>query len=115
MQLVSLIAVLCVIPVLAAAQSPKLDYPKTRAGDQVDDYFGTRVRDPYRWLEDDNSPETKAWVEAQNKLSFAYLEAIPERKAIEKRLTELWNFERYGVPSKQGPWYVFSRNSGLQN
>ena len=98
--------------------SPKkssLDYPKTRKGDVVDDYFGTKVPDPYRWLEDDNSPETKAWVEAQNAVTFAWLESIPERTAIRERLTELWDYERFGLPSREGPWYVFSRNDGLQN
>jgi prolyl oligopeptidase PreP (S9A serine peptidase family) len=69
------------------------------------------VSDPYRWLEDDNSEETKAWVAAQNELTFAYLEQIPERKVIEKRLTELWNCERYGLPAKQGAWYVYEHNS----
>jgi len=103
-------------PALRAAESgPGLGYPKARTVDQTDDYFGTTVRDPYRWLEDDNSPETKAWVEAQNAVTFAYLGAIPERKAIEARLTELWNYERFGLPSKEGPWYVYTRNRGLQN
>jgi prolyl oligopeptidase len=111
----SLVALLCVVPIVAVAQTVKPEYPRTRTVEQVGDYFGTKVADPYRWLEDDNSPETKAWVEAQNKVTFAYLEAIPERKAIEKRLTALWDHERYGLPSKEGPWYVFSRNSGLQN
>ena len=107
---------LLLLPALVAAQSgPRLEYPKTRTVDQVDDYFGTKVKDPYRWLEDDNSPETKAWVEAQNAVTFAYLGAIPERKAIEARLTELWDYERFGLPSKEGPWYVYTRNSGLQN
>ncbi|HXY41897.1 MAG TPA: S9 family peptidase, partial [Vicinamibacteria bacterium] len=104
------------LPALLAAQvGPRLVYPKTRQGDQVDDYFGTRVKDPYRWLEDDNSAETKAWVEAQNRVTFAYLEAIPERRAIEKRLTALWDYERFSPPSKEGPWYVWGHNSGLQN
>jgi prolyl oligopeptidase len=112
----TLFALVLLLPVLLAAQSaPRLEYPKTRQVDQVDDYFGTKVRDPYRWLEDDNSPETKAWVEAENKVTFAFLEAIPERRTIEKRLTELWDYERYGLPSKEGPRYVYSRNSGLQN
>jgi len=107
---------LLLLPALVAAQSgPTLQYPKTRAVDQVDDYFGTKVKDPYRWLEDDNSAETKAWVEAQNAVTFAYLAAIPERRAIESRLTELWNYERFGPPAKEGPWYVYTRNSGLQN
>ncbi len=111
----SLLLLLLVPALLAAAGRTRLEYPKTRTVEQVDDYFGTKVRDPYRWLEDDDSAETKAWVEAQNQLTFSYLGEIPERKPIEKRLTELWDFERYGLPSKEGPWYVYSRNSGLQN
>src|SRR2546430_309866 len=87
----------------------------TRHVDQVDDYHGTKVADPFRWLEDDNSAETKAWVEAQNKVTFGYLEQIPERKAIKERLTKLWNFERYGVPFKEGGRYFFTKNDGLQN
>jgi prolyl oligopeptidase len=93
----------------------KREYPKTRAVDVVDDYFGTSVKDPYRWLEDDNSPETKAWVVAQNQVTFAFLESIPERAAIRRRVTELWDHERYGLPSREGPWTVFSRNDGLQS
>ena len=108
--------VLLLVPALLAAQSrQRLEYPKTRQVEQVDDYSGTKVRDPYRWLEDDNSQETKAWVAAQNALSFAYLEAIPERKTIETRLTDLWNYERYGLPTKEGAFYVYAHNSGLQN
>jgi prolyl oligopeptidase len=108
--------VLLLVPALLAAQShQRLGYPKTRQVEQVDDYFGTSVRDPFRWLEDDNSPETKAWVAAENALSFAYLEAIPARKAIETRLTELWNYERYSLPTKEGAFYVYAHNSGLQN
>ncbi len=104
------------LPALLAAQTGvRLEYPKTRTVDQVDDYFGTKVKDPYRWLEDENGAQTKAWVEAENRLTFGYLESIPERKAIEKKLTELWNYERYGLPSKEGPWYVYTRNDGLQN
>ncbi len=103
-------------PALLAAQGrPRLDYPKTRQLPQLDDYFGTEVRDPYRWLEDDQSAETKAWVTAENALSFGYLEAIPERKAIEARLRALWDYERYSLPSKQGAFYVYAHNSGLQN
>ena len=92
-----------------------IDYPKTKTVDVAEDYFGTKVKDPYRWLEDDNSPETRAWVKAQNEVTFSYLAAIPERESIEKRLIELWNYERYGLPSKEGPFYVWSRNDGLQN
>jgi prolyl oligopeptidase len=97
------------------AQTSKLNYPKTKKGDQVDDYFGTKVADPYRWLEDDNSAETKAWVEAQNKVTFAYLNQIPQREQIKKRLTELWNYEKYSAPFKQGNKYFYYKNDGLQN
>jgi len=97
-----------------SAQSP-LSYPATRKADVVDDYFGTKVADPYRWLEDDHSAETKAWVEAQNQVTQAYLSGIPERKAIEARITKLWNYEKYGAPSKHGKFYVYTYNSGLQN
>ncbi len=96
------------------AQVP-LKYPETRRDAVVDDYFGTKVADPYRWLEDDNAPETKAWVEAQNKVTRASLDAIPERGAIKARLTKLWNYERFGVPFKRGGNYFYNRNDGLQN
>jgi len=89
-----------------------LKYPDTRKDTVVEDHFGVKIADPYRWLEDDNSPETKAWVEAQNQVTFAYLESLPARKRIFDRLKELWTYERYGLPTKEGPWYVFSRISG---
>ncbi len=92
-----------------------LPYPATRATDQVDLYHGVKVADPYRWLEDDNSAETKAWVEAQNKLTFGFLDQIPERTTIRNRLTKLWNYERYGVPFKEGGRYFLFKNDGLQN
>ena len=98
-----------------AAPDVPLVYPKTRQVAQVDDYHGTKVADPYRWLEDDNSAETLAWVEAQNKVTTTYLEAIPQRADLKARLTKLWNYERFGVPQKQGGRYFFTRNSGLQN
>ena len=97
------------------ATTGRLAYPETRRSDQTDDYHGVKVTDPYRWLEDDNSAETKAWVEAQNQATFAYLEKIPQRAAIKARLTELWNYERYGIPFKQGESYFISKNDGLQN
>jgi prolyl oligopeptidase len=102
------------ITAVLSAQSP-LTYPATRKGDVVDDFFGTRVADPYRWLEDDNSAETKAWVEAQNKVSFAYLAQIPERTKIQDRITKLWDFEKYSAPFKRGKRYFYSYNTGLQN
>jgi len=87
-------------------------YPDTRRDTVVDDHFGTTIADPYRWLEDDNSPETEAWVRAQNQITFAYLESLPFRERIFARLKELWTYERYGLPTREGPWFVFSRISG---
>jgi prolyl oligopeptidase len=97
------------------AEIPKLSYPATRRVDVADDYHGTKVADPYRWLEDDNSPETTAWVEAQNKVTFGFLEATRERPKIRERLKALWNYERFGIPREDGGRYFFTRNSGLQN
>jgi prolyl oligopeptidase len=93
----------------------KIEYPATKKVEQTDDYHGTKISDPYRWLEDDNSAETKAWVEAQNKVTFGYLNQIPERATIKARLTELWNYEKYSAPFKEGNKYFYSKNDGLQN
>jgi prolyl oligopeptidase len=93
----------------------KLDYPATRTVDRTDDYHGTSVADPYRWLEDLDAPEVKAWVDAQNAVAEPYLAAIPRRKEIIDRLTALWNYERYTVPIEEGGKYFFRRNDGLQN
>jgi len=90
-------------------------YPETRKGDQVDDYFGTMVPDPYRWLEDDNSDETAAWVKGQNELTFDYLESISFRDEIHERLTQMWNYEKMSTPWKEGGYYFFTKNDGLQN
>ena len=90
-------------------------YPIAKKVDQTDDYFGTAIADPYRWLEDANSADTKAWVDAENKVTQAYLAQIPQREAIRQRLTQLWNYERYSVPFKEGGRYFYSRNDGLQN
>jgi prolyl oligopeptidase len=91
-------------------------YPVTRQDPSVfDDYHGTKVADPYRWLEDDNSDETKAWVKAQNKVTFDYLDKIPFRKNIHTRLEKIWNYEKYGTPFKEGGKYYFFKNDGLQN
>jgi prolyl oligopeptidase len=105
-----------VLVTVANAQSPAqpLKYPETRKTDQVDTYHGTVVADPYRWLEDDNSAETKAWVKAQNAVTDKFLEAMPQRLPVRKIYTELYNFERYGLPSKEGGRYFWSRNDGLQ-
>lgn len=94
---------------------PALTYPVTQKGNQIDDYHGMRIADPYRWLEDANSAETHAWVEAQNKVTQAYLATIPQRDAIRQRLTQLWNYERYSAPFKEGGHYFYTRNDGLQN
>ena len=99
----------------AASPAAPLKYPDTAKGTQVDDYHGTKVADPYRWLEDANSEQTKAWVESENKLTFDFLRQIPSRDRIEKRVTQLWNYEKYGVPDKEGGRYFFARNTGLQN
>ncbi len=92
-----------------------ISYPPARKRDQVDEYHGVKVADPYRWLEDLDSEETRAWVEAQNKLTFSFLEEIPARPKLRDRLTRLWNYEKYGVPFKEGGNYFYTRNSGLQN
>jgi prolyl oligopeptidase len=95
----------------------KYEYPKPRKSDQVDDYHGVSVSDPYRWMEDAPlNSETNAWIESENKLTSAYLETIPQRAAIKQRLTELWNYERYSAPSKiTDGFYIYSKNDGLQN
>ncbi len=93
----------------------KVEYPKTKKVEQVDNYFGTNVSDPYRWLENDTSAETAEWVKAQNKVTFGYLEQIPFREKIKQRLTKIWNFPKYGVPFKEGNYYFFYKNNGMQN
>jgi prolyl oligopeptidase len=115
--LLVLISLLCMAALLAgdAPSFTKLDYPKAKRVDQVDDYHGTKVADPYRWLEDTDSPDTLAWVQAENKLTFGYLDQIPYRKAIHDRLTKLWNYERFGVPDQRGGRYFYQHNNGLQN
>jgi prolyl oligopeptidase len=92
-----------------------LNYPVTKKVGQTDNYHGTTIADPYRWLEDANSAETQDWVTAQNKVTQGYLAQIPQRDAIRRRLTKLWNYERYSVPYKEGGRYFYSRNDGLQN
>jgi prolyl oligopeptidase len=93
----------------------RLDYPKARKAGVTDDYHGTRVDDPYRWLEDPDSPETRKWVEAENAVTFAYLDAIPARKALRERLSRVWDYEKFGVPNRERGRYFYSHNSGLQN
>src|SRR5438270_12879575 len=113
--LVAIVSAQSAVSSLSGANTSKLAYPVAHKTEVVDDYHGTKVADPYRWLEDLDSPETKAWVEAENKLTFDYLNQIPERAAIKTRLTKLWNYERYGVPYKEGGRYFYTKNDGLQN
>jgi prolyl oligopeptidase len=101
--------------IAGSASAEKLNYPDTRAVEQTDNYHGTKVADPYRWLEDDNSADTKAWIESQNKLTMPYLESIAERDSIHKRLTKLYNYERYGAVFTRAGKYFYFRNDGLQD
>ncbi|MBD0289530.1 MAG: S9 family peptidase, partial [Flavisolibacter sp.] len=103
---------ICTSVLIAQAQ---IKYPLTRKVDTVDIYHGTSVPDPYRWLEDDNSEETKTWVQEQNKITFNYLSNIPSRDKVRQRLKDVWNYTRYGTPSKEGDYYYFFKNDGLQN
>ena len=99
----------------AQTPAPTLKYPTATRGTQVDVYHGVSIADPYRWLEDTDSPETKAWVAAENQLSDSYLATIPQRAAIKNRLTQIWNYARYSAPFKEGGRYFFFQNTGLQN
>lgn len=90
-------------------------YPPARLSDQVDTYHGVAVPDPYRWLEDPDAPEARAWIEAENELTFGYLADIPQRDALRERLTALWDYEKYGIPFRRGGRYFYARNDGLQN
>lgn len=105
-------ASICLLP-LASAQS--LNYPNTRKSDQIDEYHGVKVADPYRWLEDDNSTETTEWVKAENEVTFGYLGKIPFRDQVKHRLEQLYNYTRYTPPIHRGDYYIFSKNDGLQN
>jgi prolyl oligopeptidase len=111
MRLALMAAALTAMPMMAAA----LDYPASPRGDVVDDYHGTKVADPYRWLEDLDSPQTIAWEQAQNALTLPFLAALPEHEPLQKRLTSLWNYERFDVPAKAAGLYFYARNDGLQN
>ncbi len=115
-----LVALIAVIMLISAAYpeptaEEKLQYPKTRETTQTDNYFGTVVPDPYRWLENDNAPETARWVEEENKVTFAYLEKIPYRQRVKDRLMQLYNYPKYGAPFRRGEFFFYSKNDGLQN
>ena len=102
-------------PADAATPRSSLTYPEAPRAETTDDYHGTKIADPYRPLEDPDAPETRAWVEAENKVTAGFLAAIPARDAIKKRVTELWNYEKFGIPSREGGRTFYTRNSGLQN
>tara|TARA_R110002096_G_scaffold302120_2_gene497062 strand:+ start:16031 stop:18166 length:2136 start_codon:yes stop_codon:yes gene_type:complete len=112
---------LCLV-ILSACKEEKqksnkiaVNYPETKTVDTVDTYFGVDVKDPYRWLEDDRSSETENWVKAQNKTTYGYLDKIPFRNELKERLSEIWNYEKISAPFKEGKYYYFSKNEGLQN
>ncbi len=109
------VLIVCLLAGVTQQMIKPNNYPPARKSDQMDDYHGTKVADPYRWLEDLDSEETRNWVEAENKLSFGYLASIPARNTLKERLTKLWNYEKYGIPFKEGNRYFYTRNSGLQN
>jgi prolyl oligopeptidase len=114
MKIIFLLIVMASMTV-ACTKNSTLNYPTTNKEIVMDNYFGTAIEDPYRWLEDDNSAETSAWVEAQNQVTFAYLNQLPGRDQIRARLTELMDYPRIGTPFKKAGRYYFSRNNGLQN
>ena len=115
------ITILAAVLIFAACNTEKkrdpivVSYPKTKKVDTVDTYFGTEVPDPYRWLEDDRSAETEAWVKAQNKVTFGYLDSIPFRDDLKQRLEKIWNYEKLSSPFKEGNYTYFYKNDGLQN
>jgi len=96
-------------------ETSKLNYPITKKVDTIDTYFGTKIADPYRWLENDKSAETGEWVKAENKVTFDYLSKIPFREKIKERLTKIWNFEKVSTPFKKKNYYFFYKNDGIQN
>lgn len=110
----SLIPLAMFLLLAAPLSAQQFKYPETKKNDVKDDYHGTVIADPYRWLEDDNAPETKAWIEAQNKVTQDHLAQIPFRAKVKDRLTELFNYEKYGQPFKAGKYYMFFKNDGLQ-
>jgi prolyl oligopeptidase len=121
---VSLLVALCLSTSLRSVSAQRngegggggpIKYPETKKVDVVEDYFGTKVPDPYRWLEDNESPEVAAWVEAQNKVTFAYLDQISYRMAVKNRLMKLYNYPKFGAPNRRGEWFIFTKNDGLQN
>jgi len=117
-----LLPIICAGAILVSCKEEKqskndisVNYPETAKKPVVDEYFGTKVTDNYRWLEDDRSAETEAWVKAENEVTFDYLSKIPYREQLKERLSELWNYEKVGTPFKEGDYTYFYKNDGLQN
>src|SRR6266487_2419194 len=113
-----LLSLITIMSITVFAQTPvafKGKYPDTKTVDQTDDFFGTKVSDPYRWLENDTAADTKDWVQRENEVTNAYLRQIPFHDAIKQRLTELWNYEKYSAPFKESDYTYFYKNDGLQN
>ena len=110
-------AVICSLTMNAQAQKDQggLKYPETKKTDHTDTYFNVKVNDPYRWLEDDRSAETGAWVKAQNEVTYGYLKQIPFRDALKARMEKLWNYEKISAPFKEGKFTYYYKNDGLQN
>ncbi len=104
-----------ILMLIASSVFSQIQYPATKKVNQVDDYFGTQVKDPYRWLEDDNSEETKEWVKEENAVTNKYLSAIPYYDKVKKKLKEMWNYAKYSSPFKEGDYYYYYKNDGLQN
>ncbi len=109
------ITVSAIVCTLVMNAQTKINYPETKKIDHVDTYFGENVNDPYRWLEDDRSAETEAWVKAQNVVTYDYLEKIPYRNQLKTRMEQLWNYEKISAPFKEGDFTYYYKNDGLQN
>jgi prolyl oligopeptidase len=109
---ITLSAIVCTLVMNAQT---KINYPETKKIDHVDTYFGEKINDPYRWLEDDRSAETEAWVKTQNVVTYGYLEQIPYRNQLKSRMEKLWNYEKISAPFKEGDYTYYYKNNGLQN
>jgi prolyl oligopeptidase len=109
------LVILAIALICSPTSAQNLQYPQTRKVDHIDTYFGVKVADPYRWLEDENSPETRQWIEEQNKVTFGYLEKIPFRHQVKQRLEKLFDYPKYSAPFRRGEYFFFSKNEGLQN
>ena len=109
------ITVSAIVCTLVMNAQTKINYPETKKIDHVDTYFGEKITDPYRWLEDDRSAETEAWVKTQNVVTYGYLEQIPYRNQLKSRMEKLWNYEKISAPFKEGNFTYYYKNNGLQN